>query len=814
MSLLKLKSINPSYGTVQVGTHTYPWVRIGNQAWTTMNLREPVSSGRYYSRSTWGDSSCSTWAAGMNRTMDEYFGYYYYNDAVASINSMCPQGWRVPTVSDANKLLAYTGAGTSAAGLRATSGWFNDANGTDAYGFCAYAVGNFYYGASCNNPSQWNNQQIILYDSNVLGIGATSASIYSGTYGYTCRLVMDIGDTSQSKFIYLNNMERLQEDCKTLFADAGRNMVSSVSLGTGEILSDSIGNSAFHYTTQSAASVGYYAGLALDFTKTPVITFETRIKRGNAISGNYCTEVGISNVVKFECNTWTNENLRIQIHGIESTGNVTYYNSAGMHDYVGTILYVNSGVSQDNFVHCAYVYDSASGIFSIYLNGILKVRGTAALPKTESRHILIGRETNALDIYVDFISLREGDHSNNGTSFTVPTEKYTSQRLNALYYTLDGVKYPYRTIGNLQWTTLNLKYPTTNSIWYDNDSGYETSKFGRLYQPSVDFPEINEVLTDGWRIPSFTDLEDLYNATNSYGNQALALTDESSGGTNASGFSALYCGYRNTSGQFTNKDSATCIWSTTPYGDESNKDMVISSNSVSLTDSSRTSTQTRLSVRLCRGPYTDIVFLKDWVNSYGLQQSSGSNPTTIHYDESGPLDVTGTGLSGTPYVLNSEINELNWTQNDVVSLQTTGQFSFEIWCRYLTVSSSNSPIAFFYSPESNLWSEGFSIRQAAPTHATAWINDDAPATYSVSDFSQWHHYAVSCDSNKHTRFFIDGTLIHTSTRTPSRYPQFTICNKWSGRGLLAYAQPVMWKTCKWISGFTPKTKLLATDMQR
>jgi len=55
---------------------------------------------------------------------------------------ICPSGWHIPSYDDWYRLMNYVG-GDSAAGryLKSTSGWYNDGNGTDQYGFSALPGG-------------------------------------------------------------------------------------------------------------------------------------------------------------------------------------------------------------------------------------------------------------------------------------------------------------------------------------------------------------------------------------------------------------------------------------------------------------------------------------------------------------------------------------------------------------------------------------------------------------------------------------------------------------------------------------------------
>jgi uncharacterized protein (TIGR02145 family) len=82
------------------------------------------------------------------------YGRLYTWDAAMSV---CPSGWRLPTREEWGALAVYAGGvgaygskGEAGIMLKSTSGWNNDGNGADSYGFSAlpgglrYPGGNFY----------------------------------------------------------------------------------------------------------------------------------------------------------------------------------------------------------------------------------------------------------------------------------------------------------------------------------------------------------------------------------------------------------------------------------------------------------------------------------------------------------------------------------------------------------------------------------------------------------------------------------------------------------------------------------------------
>jgi len=74
------------------------------------------------------------WAAAVgvtdgNEESEEFDGFR---------QGVCPNGWHVPTATEWKDLVAYIGKATTVGtNLKSTSGWYNDGNGTDDYGFAA-----------------------------------------------------------------------------------------------------------------------------------------------------------------------------------------------------------------------------------------------------------------------------------------------------------------------------------------------------------------------------------------------------------------------------------------------------------------------------------------------------------------------------------------------------------------------------------------------------------------------------------------------------------------------------------------------------
>ena len=124
--------------------NNYRTVVIGTQTWMAENLNYNVSGSKCYNN--------------LNSNCDIYGRLYNWSTAMAlpaSCNAstcsgqirspnqgICPDGWHIPSDTDWDVLMSYAG-GSSVAGakLKSVSGWNNNGNGTDQYGFSALPGG-------------------------------------------------------------------------------------------------------------------------------------------------------------------------------------------------------------------------------------------------------------------------------------------------------------------------------------------------------------------------------------------------------------------------------------------------------------------------------------------------------------------------------------------------------------------------------------------------------------------------------------------------------------------------------------------------
>ncbi|MCL1957465.1 MAG: fibrobacter succinogenes major paralogous domain-containing protein [Fibromonadales bacterium] len=123
------------YGSVtDKGGKTYKTVVIGEQTWMAQNLNYNADGSRCYKLE---EANCTT-----------YGRLYNWKQATSNI---CPSGWHLPSDVEWGTFLMFIDSGCKLLGdcpmagklLKTTSGWDNNGNGTNAYGFAALPSGKY-----------------------------------------------------------------------------------------------------------------------------------------------------------------------------------------------------------------------------------------------------------------------------------------------------------------------------------------------------------------------------------------------------------------------------------------------------------------------------------------------------------------------------------------------------------------------------------------------------------------------------------------------------------------------------------------------
>ena len=160
--------VDPS--TVVTGTmtdsrdgQTYKTVKIGSQEWMAENLNYAYTAVPYKYKDNTSDSTswcydndptnCAkygrlyTWSAAMDSVgtwsaNGKGCGYGVQCTPIYPVRGICPEGWHLPNDTEWDTLFVAVG-GSEVAGnvLRSQTGWDNNGNGTDAFGFSALPAG-------------------------------------------------------------------------------------------------------------------------------------------------------------------------------------------------------------------------------------------------------------------------------------------------------------------------------------------------------------------------------------------------------------------------------------------------------------------------------------------------------------------------------------------------------------------------------------------------------------------------------------------------------------------------------------------------
>ena len=149
---------------------TYKTVTIGDQVWMAKNLNYETSASYCYNDDA---SNCV-----------KYGRLYTWTAATMA----CPSGWHLPSTTEWEALFnAVGGASTAGAKFKSTSGWFDNGNGTDSFGFSAFPAGrggiNGLYSNEDNYASFWSSTEEDGYFYYMYGLFYNGDGMYLGRYG-------------------------------------------------------------------------------------------------------------------------------------------------------------------------------------------------------------------------------------------------------------------------------------------------------------------------------------------------------------------------------------------------------------------------------------------------------------------------------------------------------------------------------------------------------------------------------------------------------------------------------------------------------
>jgi len=161
-------------GVTDIDGNQYSTVIIGQQEWMAENLKVGTykdGTAITYNEGQWDvGQAYYCWYENDSAQYAPNYGALYSQSAVASGN-LCPDGWHIPTNSEWLDLTGYLAnqgfENRQALALKSNTGWLDDGNGTDGFGFSALPAGvrmgdNSFYGIETEGRWYGGSRALIM----------------------------------------------------------------------------------------------------------------------------------------------------------------------------------------------------------------------------------------------------------------------------------------------------------------------------------------------------------------------------------------------------------------------------------------------------------------------------------------------------------------------------------------------------------------------------------------------------------------------------------------------------------------------------
>jgi uncharacterized protein (TIGR02145 family) len=335
------------------------------------------------------------------------------------------------------------------------------------------------------------------------------------------------------------------------------------------------------------------------------------------------------------------------------------------------------------------------------------------------------------------------------------------------YITYEGKTYNTVLIENQCWFKENLDVGTmiqssqnqaNNGIiekyCYNDDPDYCIA-YGGLYQWNEamkykTLPDTQGICPDGWHIPTESDFQAITASVNNNGNELISVGQGD--GTNTSGFSALFAGYKHNFGPFTNLGTDAMFWSSTEYDNGSADFFWVSfyNNYTSLLNYDK---YEGFSVR-CQKVVgnTDFAPHKPTLSSPINGAENISNSLTLSWNEVMNASNYTLQVSTDSLFQSYSYNEsgLTNTSNQIIGLNFSTTYYWRVSAANIYGTSSYSDTWHFTTPTTSpdapiLSSPSDGFRYIATSPILAWneVNTAASYTLQVSTDSLFQNYSYN-----------------------------------------------------------------------
>ena len=354
--------------------NTYKWVGIGSQIWMAENLKvthfpNGTAIPLVTNNNDWvnlGNNDSDVAYCYYNNNANNEAGTYGALYSYAAANQACPTGWHLPTDAEWATLTTFVSDdghnGTEGKALKATSGWYNNGNGTDNYGFAALPGGvrinsdgtfqviseaGYWWCSGESNSSSTYNRAMGYYAS-VIGRNYPEKS-----YGSSVRCIKN--DDAYNNFpqaAFTANNTSIIKDEEIVFTDQSTNTPTSWSWDFGDGGTSTVQNPTHTYNTEG--------------TYTVSLTVSNAYGNDTETKTDYITVNSNNTVTDYDGNTYPTVTIGTQTWVAENLKTTHYPNGTEIPLVTDNTAWGNLGDNDTDDAYCYYENNSSSEYGALY----------------------------------------------------------------------------------------------------------------------------------------------------------------------------------------------------------------------------------------------------------------------------------------------------------------------------------------------------------------------------------------------------------------------------------------------------------------